>query len=162
MDRNDRNKIMEKLERKIPPVAVFIVLMVVLNKVAHTFHGFTVSLPLNGLLFGLCFIVAGFIGLAGVYEFRRAKTTVNPIKVDQATSVVDTGIFAYTRNPMYLALFILLFGYSYWQQNILAIACSFLFVLYMNRFQIQPEERALETLFGEQYLDYKQRVRRWI
>tara|TARA_Y100001956_G_C4097190_1_gene175853 strand:+ start:488 stop:949 length:462 start_codon:yes stop_codon:yes gene_type:complete len=153
---------MDKLERKIPPVAVFIVLLVVINKVAHTFHEFTFSLPLNSTVFTLSFLVAGFIGLAGVYEFRRAKTTVNPVKVDQASSVVDTGIFAYTRNPMYLGLFLLLFGFSYWQQNLLAIACSFLFVFYMNRFQIKPEERALETLFGAQYLDYKQKVRRWI
>lgn len=63
---------------------------------------------------------------------------------------------------MYLGLFVLLFGYAYWQQNLLAIVFSFGFIVYMNRFQILPEERALEALFGSQYLDYKQRVRRWI
>lgn len=153
---------MDKLERKIPPVAIFVILVVVINKVAHSFHGFSLDLPLSSLVFGLCFVVAGIVGIAGVYEFRKAKTTVNPVKVEQASSVVDSGIFAYSRNPMYLGLFLLLFGYAYWQQNLLAIACSFLFVIYMNRFQIKPEERALEQLFGAQYLDYKQRVRRWI
>ncbi|WP_159654666.1 methyltransferase family protein [Vibrio atypicus] len=153
---------MDKLERKIPPVGVFVILLVVINKVAHEFIQLNVALPLPSIVFGLCFVVAGIIGLAGVYEFRRAKTTVNPVKVEDASSVVDTGIFAYTRNPMYLGLFLLLLGYAYWQQNLLAVACSFLFVLYMNRFQIRPEEQALEKLFGAQYLDYMQRVRRWI
>lgn len=153
---------MDKLERKIPPVAVFLLFFVVINHISFEFLAFTVGLPLNSVVFGLCFIVSGYVGLAGVFEFKRAKTTVNPIKVDQASSVVDSGIFGYSRNPMYLGLFLLLFGYAYWQQNLLAIVFSFGFIAYMNRFQIKPEERALEGLFGAEYLDYKQRVRRWI
>jgi len=153
---------MDKLERKIPPVALFLLFFVVINHISHELLAFRVSLPLNSLVFGLCFLAAGVVGLAGIYEFRRAKTTVNPIKVANASSVVDSGIFGYSRNPMYLGLFLLLFGFAYWQQNLAAIAFSFGFVLYMNRFQILPEERALETLFGAEYLDYKQRVRRWI
>ncbi|MCZ4294639.1 methyltransferase family protein [Vibrio sinaloensis] len=153
---------MDKLERKIPPVALFVLFIVAINQLSHEFLTFQVSLPLGGLLFALCFFAAGFVGLAGIYEFRRAQTTVNPIKVDDASTVVDSGIYSYTRNPMYLGLFVLLFGYAYWQQNLLAIVFSFGFIVYMNRFQILPEERALEALFGSQYLDYKQRVRRWI
>lgn len=153
---------MDKLELKVPPVAVFIVLMVIVNRLAHAFTGLTISLPAPGVVFLLCFIASGIIGIAGVVEFRRSKTTVNPIKVESASTVVDTGIFSYSRNPMYLALLLLLIGFSYWHQNILSIifACSFIY--YMNRFQIKPEERALEKLFGAEYLDYKQRVRRWI
>lgn len=153
---------MDKLERKIPPVALFVLFVVAINHLSHEFLAFSVSLPLGWLVFGACFVIAGFVGLAGVYEFRRAQTTVNPIKVDDASSVVDSGIFSYTRNPMYLGLFLLLFGFAYWQQNLLAILFSFTFIVYMNRFQILPEERALESLFGAEYLDYKQRVRRWI
>lgn len=153
---------MDKLERKIPPVALFVLFIVAINHISHEFLAFSAALPLSGLVFTLCFLVAGFIGLAGVYEFRRAKTTVNPVKVSDASSVVDSGVFGYTRNPMYLGLFLLLFGFAYWQQNLLSIAFSFSFILYMNRFQIVPEERALESLFGAEYLDYKQRVRRWI
>lgn len=153
---------MDKLERKIPPVAIFVILLVIIHKVAHSVDGFTLDLPLPFLVFSLCFILAGGVGVAGIYEFRKAKTTVNPVKVEQASCVVDSGIFAYSRNPMYLGLFLLLFGVAYWQQHLLAMGCSFLFIVYMNRFQIGPEERALEQLFGAQYLDYKQRVRRWI
>lgn len=153
---------MDKFERKIPPVALFVLLFLVINHLSYEFLSFTVSLPFNSLVFGLCFLAAGFVGLAGIYEFKRAKTTVNPIKVDEASTVVDSGIFAYSRNPMYLGLFLLLFGYAYWHQNLLAILLSFGFILYMNRFQILPEERALEMLFGAEYLDYKQKVRRWL
>lgn len=153
---------MDKLERKIPPVALFVLFVVAINHLSHEFVAFSVSLPLAALVFSICFIVAGVVGVAGVYEFRRAQTTVNPIKVDDASSVVDSGIFSYTRNPMYLGLFLLLFGFAYWQQNLLSVLFSFAFIVYMNRFQILPEERALEALFGAEYLDYKQRVRRWI
>lgn len=153
---------MDKLERKIPPVALFLLFFVVINHISHEFLTFKIGLPLNSIIFALCFLAAGIAGLGGVYEFKRAKTTVNPIKVENASSVVDSGIFGYSRNPMYLGLFLLLFGFAYWQQNLLAIVFSFGFVWYMNRFQILPEERALESLFGAEYLDYKQRVRRWI
>jgi protein-S-isoprenylcysteine O-methyltransferase Ste14 len=153
---------MDVLERKIPPVALFVLFVVAINHISHEFVRFTVNLPLSLVVFLICFVVAGFVGIAGVYEFRRAQTTVNPVKVDNASTVVDSGIFAYTRNPMYLGLFLLLFGFAYWQQNLISIAFSFTFVLYMNRFQILPEERALESLFGASYIDYKQKVRRWI
>lgn len=153
---------MDRLERKIPPVALFVLFVVMINHISHEFQLFKADLPLSGVVFVMCFLFAGVVGLSGVYEFRRAQTTVNPVKVDNASSVVDSGIFSYTRNPMYLGLFVLLFGFAYWQQNLLSVVFSFTFVLYMNRFQIQPEEQALESLFGAEYLDYKQRVRRWI
>lgn len=153
---------MGKLETKIPPVALFVLFIVAMNFINREFLVFHLNLPLNGMVFLLCFVVSGVIGIAGVYQFRRAQTTVNPVKVDGASSMVENGIFAYTRNPMYLGLFLLLLGFGYWQQNLLSIAFSFSFILYMNRFQILPEERALEAIFGAQYIDYKQRVRRWI
>lgn len=107
-------------------------------------------------------VIAGFIGIAGVYEFRKAKTTVNPVKPETASQVVDTGVFAYTRNPMYVALLLVIIAIGLWWQHLSVILCGALFVAYMNRFQIKPEERALERLFGEDYLDYKNQVRRWI
>lgn len=153
---------MDKLETKIPPVALFVLFIVAMNLISREFLAFHFNLPLNGMVFLLCFVASGVIGIAGVYQFRRAQTTVNPIKIDGVSSMVESGIFAYTRNPMYLGLFLLLFGFGYWQQNLLSIVVSFSFIRYMNRFQILPEERALEAIFGAQYIDYKQRVRRWI
>ncbi|WP_070967782.1 methyltransferase family protein [Vibrio sonorensis] len=153
---------MKALELKIPPVVVFIVCVVLIHQISDEWLGMHVSLPFAGAVFFACFVISGFVGLAGVYEFRKQQTTVNPIKVETAAKVVDSGIFARTRNPMYLGLALLLLGFAYWQQNIIALTVPILFVFYMNRFQIEPEERALTQLFGDDYLDYQNRVRRWI
>ncbi|MGY3569490.1 methyltransferase family protein [Vibrio paucivorans] len=153
---------MEKLELKVPPVLLFFIfagLMYLLNQ--HVHHSLF-NLPYPIFVLSISIVVATVIGMLGVYEFRKAKTTVNPVKPETASAVVDSGIFSITRNPMYLGMFLVLFGIGYWQQNILCLLLSFGFVIYMNRFQIEPEERALEKLFGAEYVDYKQRVRRWI
>ncbi|ELS8946938.1 methyltransferase family protein [Vibrio fluvialis] len=153
---------MRFLELKIPPVALFLIALVMVNRLAQAFMFADVALPFKYLVFAACFVLSGVIGIAGVVQFHRAKTTVNPTKPHEASTVVDSGIFHYSRNPMYLALLLLLLGFAYWHQNVASLLVVALFVIYMNRFQIQPEERVLERLFGRAYTDYKARVRRWI
>ncbi len=153
---------MKFLELKVPPVALFILVIVASYFCAQQLSPAAIVLPYKLFVLGVGITLSGAIGLAGVWEFRKQKTTVNPIKVETASSVVDSGIFGYTRNPMYLGLFILLFCVGYYFQNIFSILLSFVFVIYMNQFQIKPEERALEQLFGAEYVDYKQKVRRWV
>lgn len=153
---------MKVLELKVPPVALFVVMLVSMYRLAREFYSMHVTVQYAGWALFIAVIVAGFIGLSGVYEFRKAKTTVNPVKIETASAIVDSGIYAYTRNPMYLALVILLIGFAIWLQNVLCLLGPVFFVLYMNRFQIQPEERMLERLFGHDYLQYKHKVRRWV
>ncbi|MCG3721951.1 isoprenylcysteine carboxylmethyltransferase family protein [Vibrio cincinnatiensis] len=153
---------MRYLELKIPPVAVFLIALVMANRLPLFFTFANVSLPYRDVAFVFCFILSGIVGLSAVIQFRLAKTTVNPTKPDQASTIVDTGIFTLSRNPMYLALLLLILGVAYWHQNGVSLLVVVGFVLYMNRFQIQPEERVLERLFGRDYIDYKSRVRRWI
>ena len=153
---------MKFLELKIPPLALFFVVLLLSYWLGNNLEFGSLALPYINLVLGLGILVSGFIGLSAVWEFKKRKTTVNPIKVDSASLVVDSGIFGYSRNPMYLALFVLLFCFGYYLQNLLSVSLSFLFVIYMNRFQILPEEQALESLFGAEYVDYKQKVRRWI
>ncbi|EKO3606208.1 isoprenylcysteine carboxylmethyltransferase family protein [Vibrio metschnikovii] len=153
---------MRYLELKIPPVALFLVALVMSNRLAYLFSFADLTLPYTKLIFALCVMLSGMVGISAVVQFRRANTTVNPTKPDQASTVVDSGIFNYSRNPMYLALLLLLFGVAYWQQNLVSLLVVIGFVAYMNRFQIQPEERVLERVFGERYSNYKARVRRWI
>jgi protein-S-isoprenylcysteine O-methyltransferase Ste14 len=100
--------------------------------------------------------------LAGVGSFRRAKTTVNPMKPDAASSLVVSGIYRYTRNPMYLGFLLILLGWAAFLANLLALLLLPAYVLYMNRFQISPEERALASLFPQDYAEYRGRVRRWL
>lgn len=153
---------MKFLELKVPPVALFILVLVASYFSAQQLSTGAIGMPFKLIVLGVGIVLSGVIGLAGVWEFRKQKTTVNPIKVETASTVVDSGIFGYTRNPMYLGLFILLFCFGYFFQNIFSVLLSFAFVIYMNQFQIKPEERALEQLFGAEYVDYKQKVRRWV
>ena len=98
----------------------------------------------------------------GFASFRRAKTTVNPMKPDSASSLVVSGIYDLTRNPMYLGFLVILVGWAFFLSNALGFIFLPLFVLYMNRFQIEPEERALASVFGEAFASYRSRVRRWL
>jgi len=102
------------------------------------------------------------IGSAGMVSFWRAKTTMNPTKADAVSSLVTGGVFRFTRNPMYLSLLLYLLAWAVYLSSWLALLLLPAFVLYINRFQIRPEERALSSLFGSEYAAYKGRVRRWL
>lgn len=100
--------------------------------------------------------------LFAVGMFARAETTINPIRPNDAEALVTNGLYRFSRNPMYLALAIILFGGAFLVGNIASFATTALFVVVMTQFQIQPEERALEENFGDKYRNYCQRTRRWI
>ena len=100
--------------------------------------------------------------LAGVLSFRGARTTVNPLRPDTASALVSSGVYRYTRNPMYLGFAIVLLAWSIFLAAPLTLVGVAGFVLYMNRFQIAPEERALTALFGEEFTRYQSRIRRWL
>lgn len=154
---------MRALELKVPPVLVFMIIAVVMYLLARFDNGwFYTYIPLKSVWSLGLFLISGFVGVSGVIEFKRASTTVDPTKPHKASCIVDSGIFAKTRNPMYVALFALLLSWGFWLEDGLALALSWLFIPYMNRFQIYPEERALESAFGDAYLDYKAKVRRWL
>jgi protein-S-isoprenylcysteine O-methyltransferase Ste14 len=100
--------------------------------------------------------------LSGVVSFRREKTTVNPMKPDSASSLVVSGIYKYTRNPMYLGLVLVLLGWAAFLSNLASLALLPAFVVYISRFQIEPEERVLTSLFPHEYPPYRAKVRRWL
>jgi len=109
------------------------------------------------------FWLSGFVvSVLGFLAFRRAKTTVNPVQPDKASSIVSAGIYGFTRNPMYVGLTCLLLGWTVYLAVPWTLLGPIVFVLYMTRFQIQPEERVLTAKFGREYGDYKDRVRRWV
>lgn len=153
---------MSALELKIPPVlltAMFAALMWLISHVTPSVNLLSAFRIASLLLFAA---VAAFVGLAGVAAFRKAGTTVNPLSPDTSTSLVDKGIFTRTRNPMYLALLLALTGWGIFLANLFSLVLAAGFVLYMNRFQIQPEERALQKQFGDQFTKYSRKVRRWV
>ncbi|HHF3068683.1 methyltransferase family protein [Vibrio diabolicus] len=153
---------MRKLELKVPPVAVFLLVILLMYGMTVLVPSLNISVPFVEVVVGGLTLLSGYMGIAGVYEFHKVKTTVNPVKPDTASSVVRTGVFSFSRNPMYMALLLLIIAIGLWWQHLSVVLCSVVFVSYMNRFQIKPEERVLERLFGEEYVDYKNHVRRWI
>jgi protein-S-isoprenylcysteine O-methyltransferase Ste14 len=153
---------MRSLENRIPPPAVVAVLgflMAVASKFGAVFSFETsASLILCGVfvLSGVGCVVAGFRAL------RRSNTTINPLQPDQASSLVVIGIYNTTRNPMYVGFASLLFAWAFFLANYLAFVGPIFFILFTNRFQIIPEERALIVRFGDEYGRYLKHVRRWI
>jgi protein-S-isoprenylcysteine O-methyltransferase Ste14 len=107
-------------------------------------------------------VVGVVIALGGVVSFRRAKTTVNPLKPETSASLVTSGVYSFTRNPMYLGMAMVLLAWSVFLSSAWSLVGPLLFASYITRFQIIPEERVLDKLFGASFAEYKKRVRRWI
>ena len=126
------------------------------------FPVFDFALPGREIVAAVLVVVALIVGLPAVVGFRRAKTTVNPLKPEASTALVTGGIYRWTRNPMYLAMLLLLIGWACIVSNWAALAMLPLFVAYLNRFQIGPEERALQARFGAEFESYRRKVRRWL
>lgn len=106
--------------------------------------------------------VGGAFCIAGVLAFRHAKTTVNPVNPETSTALVVHGIFRLTRNPMYLGFAFLLFAFAVWLGKMSAMLLVPLFMAYLQRFQIRPEEDALLMRFGALFDTYRHQVRRWL
>jgi protein-S-isoprenylcysteine O-methyltransferase Ste14 len=106
--------------------------------------------------------VALLLMLGAAAQMFLAKTTVNPLHPERATRLITTGVFAYSRNPIYLADLLLLTAWALWLGNLENIVLPGLFVWYIGRFQIAPEEKALTRLFGAEFEAYCARVRRWV
>ena len=112
----------------------------------------------------LIFLIIGFVIIfSATKEFKKSNTTVNPMKPETSTSLVNSGIFKYTRNPMYLGLTSILLASCFYFSSLLGIIVYVpLFILYITVFQIIPEEETMKGLFNDEYLDYCSKVRRWI
>tara|TARA_Y100000768_G_C23525222_1_gene472189 strand:+ start:102 stop:554 length:453 start_codon:yes stop_codon:yes gene_type:complete len=114
-------------------------------------------------IFALVFlIIAIIIIIMGINKFREIKTTISPLEPNRTSSLVNTGIYRYTRNPMYLGLLLMLFSTALFLKNFIGFLIIPLFILFITRNQILPEEESLDNIFREEYKNYKKKVRRWI
>jgi protein-S-isoprenylcysteine O-methyltransferase Ste14 len=154
--------IMRKLELKVPPPLLVALLALAMWPLSKTLPAVAVP-PESRLLVALAI---GFVGaafsLTGVFAFRRAQTTTNPLRPDQASVLVTTGSYRITRNPMYFGLMLLLLAWAAALGSPVSLAGPLGFIMYMNRFQIGPEERVLAAKFGAAFERYRAGVRRWI
>lgn len=149
------------MELKLPPVVVFLFFGLIMYLV-HLF------LPVGHFdFFGrfwlakLVFALAGLIGVVSLVQFVRNKTTVDPMNPEKVSRLVTSGIYGYSRNPMYLGLLLVLLGFGLALGNAFNTLVAAGFVAYMNRFQIIPEEKILSSKFGKDYKTYLTTTRRW-
>ena len=153
---------MKSLELKVPPVAQVIVTAATMYGVSKVAPALKFSLSgSTALAIGLGVIGLGS-GIMGVAQFKKAQTTPNPQALEKVSSLVTDGIYRYSRNPMYVGLVLILLGWALYLSHFLAFVLVPVFMFYMTRFQIQPEERMMERKFGKAYQSYLSRVRRWI
>jgi protein-S-isoprenylcysteine O-methyltransferase Ste14 len=153
---------MAALELKIPPPIVAALVAIGMWVVAGFGPPFTMPpFPRD--------VIAAIVGLAGVVvdllalaTFRGSRTTFNPLKPGRASALVTHGLYRISRNPMYVGSVLLLLGWAVYLSALLPFAGIAVFVAYITRFQIRPEERVLAALFGEAYANYAARVRRWL
>lgn len=153
---------MDALELKIPPPLVALLIGTAMWLVSTAAPSFSLVLPFAPVLALGLGAIGALAAVLGVLSFHRAGTTIDPTKPQKSTALVTTGIYGLSRNPMYLGFLLVLTGWVVFLANVLAVFLIPLFVLYMNRFQIAPEERVLLAKFGADFVAYKAKVRRWV
>jgi protein-S-isoprenylcysteine O-methyltransferase Ste14 len=153
---------MNALELKIPPMGLALLFALAMWGTAIPLPSLAITLPWHHVLATIFFVTGILFILAAGAVFRSVKTTVNPTKPDATSSLVVSGVYRLSRNPMYLGALLVLVGWAVFLSHPLPVLFLPIFVVYMNRFQIAPEERALSGNFGAEYDRYKQTVRRWL
>ena len=148
------------IKTKFPPPLVALTFGFLINYTKNIFPKIEIK---NEIIFGSFMIISGLIIiLSAIILFKKYKTTITPLKPSKATKLIVNGVYKFSRNPMYLGLLLVLLGISI----ILNLFGGFflipLFILYLNLFQIIPEENAMVDLFKDEFLEYKKNVRRWI
>ena len=148
------------MNNKIPPPIVTFICGLAIYFSKNFFNQF---FSYNNNTISLFLLILGFtVFTLAVKAFNRQKTTVNPLEPRQASSLVSSGIFKYSRNPMYLGMLIILLALSFKFNLVGGIVISLFFYLFITKFQILPEEEAMNELFGDEFTEYSYRTRRWI
>jgi protein-S-isoprenylcysteine O-methyltransferase Ste14 len=148
---------------KVPPVAVAGIAAALMYGLSIVLPQFAFPLPFKNAITVIVFLSGLLIAASGVVSFRRRETTVNPTRPSTASSLVANGVYRFSRNPMYLGLLLALVALGVYLTNpLIMLPVATAFIRYMNRYQIEPEEQALQQLFGEDFTAYKKTVRRWL
>lgn len=153
---------MPNLDNRIPPPLIAASAALLIGLLSFLPGHFPLPHGLRIALMIVLFAMGILLGIGGVIAFKRAQTTVNPLKPETASTLVVGGVYQYSRNPMYTGLALWLVAWALYLDSVIALAGVAVFVCYMTRFQIKPEERAMQALFGVQFELYKARVRRWL
>lgn len=153
---------MHMLENRVPPPLVGLIFAGLMWSLRLTPP--VIDWPLRWRIAAAVMVASAGVGfsLAGVLSFRRAKTTVNPLKPETASALVVRGVYRVSRNPMYVGMLLVLLAWALYLSSPWTLLGPVAFVAYITRFQIVPEERALAARFGASFAHYCAKVRRWL
>lgn len=150
------------MKLKVPPPLVLLLAAFAAYFISRFFPVLYLPLPFVYTVLSF-FVVTGFLIIVrAAISFRHFKTTIHPHKPSTTSAIVTNGLFAVSRNPMYLGMLLMLIGFCYFLSALSSFIMVPLFVFYITAFQIKPEEVMLEAKFGDVYSHYKQSVRRWL
>jgi len=150
------------MKLKIPPAVLVLIvalLMWGIYRLTDTKH---LNFEHQETISWVFFSIGTLIGIIAVFSFRKARTSVDPTNPEKASQLVVTGIYKFTRNPMYLGLLFILIGFAIKLGNLYSFIVLPLYVWYITTFQIKVEEEALTEIFKEDFTNYKNAVRRWL
>jgi len=145
---------------KIPPP--ILVLILVISNYFSSKKIDLIHFPNQDLISIIILLMGMLILINPIFKFIKSKTTIDPIKFKKVNKLIISGIYKYSRNPMYLGLLMIVISTSIFYLNIFSITTPFLFYFWINRFQIKREEIFLTEKFGREYMSYKTKTRRWI
>jgi len=150
------------LDNRIPPPALAIVTGAIMGAASWVMPPVAVAAELRYGVAAVLLLLSGVVSAPAFTAFARAGTTINPVRIDQASALVTGGIYRVTRNPMYVGLTGLLLALAAALARPWLLVGPAFFIGFITLFQIIPEERAMLARFGEPYAAYRRRVRRWL
>jgi protein-S-isoprenylcysteine O-methyltransferase Ste14 len=153
---------MSSLDNRIPPPVVTLAVGLAMAAGALAAPTYPIPLVIRLAVAGGLLLFAGLVGGGAIAAFGKAKTTINPVHIESASALVTSGAFRITRNPMYLAMVLLLTAEAVIYGRPALLLGPLLFLVFITRFQIVPEERVMQAKFGQAYTAYRARVRRWL
>ena len=145
---------------KIPPPILVIILTSLVYFSSTKLE--LIYLPYRQIVSVIILFIGLIVIVSPVVDFIKSKTTVNPVKFKNVNRLVTTGIYRYSRNPMYLGMILIIISTTIYYLNFLSVFSPLIFYIWINKFQINREEIFLEDKFGSEYLKYKSKTRRWI
>ena len=150
------------MKPKILPIIYVLIFSVVMFVVAYLTGTMTILFSTRFFISLAIFFFGLSIVLISGIQFRNAATTVHPLKPEESSQIVTTGLYRLSRNPMYIGFFLFLVAWAIFLGSVITALVLPFFIFLINRVQIMPEELVLQEKFGEAYLNYKKQVRRWI
>lgn len=153
---------MKRFELLVPPPLVMLLTGLLMWALSEIFPALTLPSLRSAVGGSVIGLIGVAISLAGMITFKRVGTTLDPQRLADTTALIRSGVYRFSRNPMYLGVLFMLIGWAVYLGHLLSVLCILAFVAYITRYQIVPEERLLQEKFGGEFQAYKRRARRWL